>query len=111
LLQRDFTYIDDIVEGLIRVLDRAPADATEAPNRLYNIGNSSPVELMTFIRTLEEVLEQPAVLRMKEMQPGDVPATFADVSDLESDVGFRPSTGLRDGLKQFVSWYREYHRV
>lgn len=109
-LQRDFTYIDDVVEGVIRVLGQPPAvEPDSAPHCVYNIGNSSPVELMTFIETLEQVLGRPAVRRMREMQPGDVPATYADVRDLEAAVGFRPSTPLAVGLEKFVEWYRAYY--
>ena len=111
-LKRDFTYVDDVVEGVVRVLDRPPgADSTAAPHQLYNIGNSSPVELMSFIASLERALGRTAVLRMREMQPGDVLATYADVRDLEAAVGFRPSTPLDVGLDRFVAWYREFHRT
>jgi UDP-glucuronate 4-epimerase len=120
-LKRDFTYIDDIVEGTLRVLDRPPApDPTyrkdqpdpgrsDAPWRVYNIGNHSPVGLLDFITVLEGVLGVEAKKTFLPMQPGDVPATYADVGDLVRDVGFQPSTRLRDGLGRFVSWFREYH--
>jgi UDP-glucuronate 4-epimerase len=119
-LQRDFTYIDDIVDGVLRTLDRVPsagerpqndADASyvSAPYRLYNIGNSSPVQLMHFIDVLERCLGREARRRLVPMQPGDVFATYADVSDLERDVGFAPSTSIEDGLRRFVDWYLEYH--
>lgn len=116
-LLRDYTYIDDIVEGVLRVLERPP-NATQrtdtrsdAPYRLYNIGNSRPVPLLEFIATLEQALGIAAVKRLLPMQPGDVYATFADTSDLERDVGFAPATPLAEGLRRFVEWYREYYSV
>ena len=122
-MQRDFTYIDDIVEGVVRVLDRpaerdpdwkanAPDPATSsAPYRLYNIGNNNPVELMQFIRAIEQAIGRPAVLNLLPMQPGDVPATYADVDDLVRDVGFSPNTPIETGIARFVEWYREYYDV
>lgn len=111
-LLRDFTYIDDIVEGIVRVLDQPPVvSPSEAPHRLFNIGNSSPVTVATFIETLESVLGARAKQRMRPMQPGDVPATYADVRDLEAAVGFRPETSLQIGLEKFVAWYRDYYRT
>lgn len=107
-MRRDFTYIDDIVEGVLRVLDTPPTSADDPPVRLLNIGNSRPVELLTFITTLERAVGRSAVKRMREMQPGDVPATYADVDALERLVGFRPSTTLEEGLRRFVEWYRGY---
>lgn len=122
-MRRDFTYIDDIVEGVVRVLDRvadpnpawsgdAPDPATsKAPYRLYNIGNSQPVELMAYIEALEKALGRTAQKNFLPLQPGDVPATSADVDDLEREVGFRPATTVEEGVSRFVAWYREYHRV
>jgi len=122
-MQRDFTYIDDIVEGVIRVIDNiaapnpdwssdAPDSATSrAPYRLYNIGNNSPVELMRYIEVLEECLGKKAQKNMLPMQPGDVPATYADVDDLTRDVGFKPATSIETGIKSFVEWYRGYYKV
>ena len=122
-MERDFTYVDDIVEGVVRVLDRVAqgdpgADMTRpdpavsaAPFRLYNIGNHSPVKLTVFIETLERALGKQAEKKLLPMQPGDVPATYADVADLQADVGFAPSTRLEDGIRKFVDWYREYYRV
>jgi UDP-glucuronate 4-epimerase len=117
MMQRDFTYIDDIVEGVIRVLDlvptplEVPGTSSRAPYRVYNIGNNSPVELLTMIETLEAAIGKPAVKRMLPMQPGDVPATFADVDDLQRAVGFRPNTPLQIGLGRFVEWYRGFYGV
>jgi len=120
---RDFTYIDDIVEGVVRVIDRpaqpdsqwsgeAPDPASSyAPYRVYNIGNNQPVELMHYIRVLEKCLGRDAVLDLLPMQDGDVPATFADVSALERDVDFRPATSVEDGISRFVEWYLDYYRV
>ncbi len=122
-MRRDFTYIDDIVEGVVRVSDR-PAEpnrtwsgdspdpgSSAAPYKLYNIGNHNPVELMRFIEVLEDHLGVKAVKNMLPMQPGDVPATFADVDDLVRDVGFKPSTPIEVGIERFVTWYRSYYRV
>ena len=114
---RDFTYIDDIVEGVVRVLDRVPADdgdysspaTSRAPYRVYNIGNNSPVQLMRYIEVLEQCLGKKARLELLPMQPGDVRATVADVSDLERDVGFRPRTTVEEGVRRFVVWYRDYY--
>jgi UDP-glucuronate 4-epimerase len=120
-MQRDFTYIDDIVEGVVRVMGRLPAPNPDwsgdrpdpgtsyAPYRVYNIGNNQPVELDRFIQTLETVLGRQARKEYLDMQPGDVPATYADVDDLTADVGFKPSTPLRSGIERFVDWYREYY--
>lgn len=115
-MRRDFTYIDDIVEGVIRVNDNVPQatestddSATSAPYKVYNIGNNQPVELMTMITTLEQCLGTEAVKEMMPMQPGDVPETFADIDALQKDVGFRPDTPISEGIRKFVDWYREYH--
>ena len=118
--RRDFTYIDDIVEGVVRACDHvatpdpawdsaAPDPATSrAPYRIYNIGNQSPVELLRFIGLLEENLGVKAQMNFLPLQPGDVPATLADCSDLERAVGYRPSTPIEEGVRRFVAWYREY---
>lgn len=122
-MKRDFTYVDDIAEGVVRVIDRVPAGNPEwtsespdpgssyAPFKVYNIGNNEPVQLMDMIGALEESLGQKAEKNMMDMQPGDVPATYADISDLEQDVGFRPATPIREGIENFVKWYREYHQL
>jgi UDP-glucuronate 4-epimerase len=121
--KRDFTYIDDIVEGVYRVTFKIPApdpawdsrnpdpSTAAAPYKVYNIGNSAPVELMHFIRVLEDKLGKKAQLNMLPMQPGDVPSTEADVSDLMRDVGFKPDTSVETGIGRFVEWYREFYRV
>ena len=122
-MRRDFTYIDDIVEGVVRVVDR-PAEpnrtwsgdqpdpgSSVAPYKLYNIGNNQPVELLRFIEVLEDQLGVKAVKNMLPLQPGDVPETYADVDDLVRDVGFRPSTPIEVGIERFVTWYRSYYRV
>jgi UDP-glucuronate 4-epimerase len=120
-MRRDFTYVDDVAEGVVRLLDRpaapdpswtgdAPDPATSAaPYRVYNIGNSRPVELTEMVATLEDALGRRAETRLAPMQPGDVLETFADVSDLARDVGFRPETPLREGVGRFVAWYRGYY--
>ena len=105
-MQRDFTYIDDIVEGTLRALDHVPTGAP--PYHLYNIGNHQPVELMDFIGTLERVLGVEAKKNFMPMQPGDVPVTYADTDDLRRDVGFAPSTPLSQGLQHWADWYRSY---
>lgn len=119
--KRDFTYIDDIVEGVIRVLDKpaqpdpqwsadSPDPGTSsAPYRLYNIGNHSPVELLRYIELIEQELGKKAVKKMLPLQPGDVPETYADVADLQCDVGYAPSTPIETGIARFVEWYREYY--
>ena len=121
--ERDFTYVDDIVEGVVRTLDTiAAADpawsgddpnpaTSSAPWRLYNIGNSDPVPLMQFIATIEQALGRKAVMEMKPRQPGDVLRTAADVSALEAAVGFRPHTPLAEGIGRMVRWYRDFYRV
>ncbi|WP_018994041.1 MULTISPECIES: NAD-dependent epimerase [unclassified Thioalkalivibrio] len=121
--RRDFTYIDDIVEGVIRALDRParanpawtgaePDSATSAaPYRLYNIGNHEPVELMRYIEVLEDCLGKKAEKNLLPLQPGDVPDTYADVEALREDVGYAPATAVEDGIARFVEWYREYYRV
>ena len=108
-MRRDFTYIDDIVEGIVRLVDAPPAG--EPPYALYNIGNNAPVPLLDFIATIEELLGIEAQKELLPMQPGDVSATYADIDALSAAVGFAPSTPLRDGLARFVDWYREYYKV
>jgi len=122
-MRRDFTYIDDIVEGVVRVTDRIPDSNTEwsgqapdpssspAPYRLYNIGNNNVVELGYFIEVLEKCLGREAKKNYLPLQPGDVPATFADVDDLGRDVGFKPDTPIEEGIARFVAWYKEYHGI
>jgi UDP-glucuronate 4-epimerase len=122
-MQRDFTYVDDIVEGIIRVLDntaesnpnwsgKTPDPGTsKAPWQVYNIGNSSPVELMDYIGAIEKALGIEAKKNFLPLQDGDVPATFADVEDLVRDVGYRPDTAVEEGVSRFVQWYKGYYRV
>jgi UDP-glucuronate 4-epimerase len=122
-MRRDFTYIDDIVEGVVRVADR-PAQpnpawsgarpdpgTSAAPYRVYNIGNNRPVELLRLIEVLEEALGRQAEKNFLPIQPGDVPATFADVDDLVRDAGFKPETPIEAGVARFVEWYRGYYHV
>ncbi|KOR32142.1 capsular biosynthesis protein CpsI [Achromatium sp. WMS3] len=122
-MQRDFTYIDDIVEGVIRVIDKIPQAnpnwsgnmpdpcTSPAPYQLYNIGNNNPVELMYYIETLEKALGKKAKKNLLPMQAGDVPATYADVADLERDVGFKPQTSVEEGIGKFVEWYQDYFKI
>ena len=122
-MRRDFTYVDDVTEGVVRVLDRVPVGdpawdgdapdpgASRAPYRVYNIGNHRPVELMRMIEVLEDALGATAIKHMTDIQPGDVPATFADVAALERDVGFTPSVSIEEGVPRFVAWYRSYYGV
>jgi len=121
--RRDFTYVDDIVEGVIRVLDQpaapnpewngsTPDSATSlAPYRIYNIGNNSPVELMRYIEVLEDCLGKKAEKNLLPLQPGDVPDTYADVTDLIEDTGYKPNTSVENGVANFVKWYRDYYKV
>lgn len=125
--KRDFTYVEDIVEGVARVMDNPPAvemgedGLPMAAHRVYNIGNSDPVQLLEFVDTLQRVLVEEGVLpsdydfeahrELVPMQPGDVPVTYADTSSLERDTGFRPSTKLEDGLREFARWYKDYYRL
>lgn len=122
-MMRDFTYIDDIIEGIVRVIDspaardpawsgKAPDPASSsAPYRLYNIGNGSPVKLLDFIEAIEDALGKKVQRNYMPMQPGDVLATWADTSALEKDTGYRPGTPVRDGINRFVEWYRHYYGV
>ena len=121
--RRDFTYVDDIVEGVIRVIDKPALANTNwvsenpdpgtslAPYRIYNIGNNNPVKLLTFIETLEKCLGIEAKKNLLPLQPGDVPDTYADVSDLVSDLGYKPGTLLETGIGNFVEWYKNFYRV
>ena len=121
--RRDFTYLDDIVEGVIRTLDRpAPGNlqwdsnlpdpgTSRAPWRVYNIGNSQPVELMDYISALEKALGKTAIKKLLPLQPGDVPDTSADVSDLVEQFHYQPATTVKDGIQQFVDWYLSYYKV
>ncbi len=120
-MQRDFTFIDDIVEGVLRTLDHVarpnPAwnsaepdpGTSPAPYRIYNIGNNNPVELTRFIAAIETALGRKAIRELLPMQPGDVPATAADVADLQADVGFSPNTSIETGIARFIDWYKEYY--
>jgi UDP-glucuronate 4-epimerase len=107
-MQRDFTYIDDIVAGVLAALDRPPTGADGAPHRLYNLGNHRPVELRHFVAVLERALGQKAEIRLAPLPPGDVVQTCADIAASQRDLGFEPKTPIEDGLPGFVAWYREY---
>jgi UDP-glucuronate 4-epimerase len=122
-MQRDFTFVDDIVEGVVRVIDRTATPApgfdarqpdparSRAPFRIFNIGNQGPVELMQFVAAIEQAIGRTAARQMRPMQPGDVPATFADVSELAAWTGFKPGTPIEAGVARFVEWYRSYFKV
>ncbi len=122
-MKRDFTYVDDIVEGVVRIVDRPPvadptwdpdtgdASKSKAPYTVYNIGNSNPVRLMDFIQAIEESLGKEAKKEMLPIQPGDVPATFADTTPLEKEIGYKPATSVSDGIQRFINWYRDYYNV
>lgn len=122
-MQRDFTYIDDIVEGVFRIMKKRPEPNSEwsgktpdpgtsyAPYRIYNIGNNNPENLMRFIAVLEDALGAEAEKQMLDMQPGDVPSTYADIDDLYHAVGFRPQTTIEEGINRFVAWYKTYYDV
>lgn len=122
-MRRDFTYVDDIVEGLTRVIDNVPTGnpdwsgdkpdpgTSRAPYKIYNIGNNQPVELLQFIETIEQCLGKSAIKNLLPLQPGDVPETYADVDDLMRDVGFRPATPIATGIRNFVDWYRSYYKI
>jgi UDP-glucuronate 4-epimerase len=121
-MRRDFTYVDDVIEAVLRVIERAPAPdpswsgdkanpaSSTAPWRLYNIGNNQPVEIMRVVELLENELGRKAVKELVPMQPGDMPTTYADIDDLIRDIGFRPKIPLEEGVRRFVAWYRDYHR-
>jgi len=122
-MRRDFTYIDDIVDGIIKLIPQIPTpnpnwdgdnpdSATSfAPYKLYNIGNNQPVELLRFIEVIEEKLGKKAIKNFMPIQPGDVPATYADVDDLNNTVGFRPNTRIEDGITKFVDWFKNYYKI
>jgi UDP-glucuronate 4-epimerase len=112
-MKRDFTYIDDIVEGVVRVTDRiaTPVEGSRVPWRVFNIGNYDPVQLLDFIACIERSLGRSAAKRLLPMQDGDVPATYADTRALRDWVGFAPATPLAQGIGHFVDWYQRYHAV
>jgi len=121
-MQRDFTYVDDIIEGVVRVMGKLPQPNPQwsgknpdpgtsyVPYKIYNIGNNNPVELMAFVEAIEDALGVTAEKEFLDLQPGDVPATYADVDDLMKDVGFKPETSIQEGIGRFVEWYREYYK-
>ena len=122
-MKRDFTYIDDIVEGVVRVMDKAPQgkmtwrgktpdpSSSIAPYKIYNIGNNNPVSLVEFIEAIEETLCKHAIKNLLPMQPGDVPATWADVSGLIEDIYYQPHTPIKEGIEKFILWYRSFYKV
>ena len=123
MMQRDFTYVDDIVEGIVKIIDSPPKgnknwdpkqpdpSSSTAPYKVYNIGNNNPVKLMDFIEALEEALGKKAQKNLLPIQPGDVPATWADVNDLIEDAGYKPDTPVKEGIKKFVEWYKKFYSI
>ncbi len=111
--KRDFTYIDDIVDGILRVIEHPapPCKESGAPYKIYNIGNNQPVELMDYVATLESIIGKPAKKKLVGPQPGDVDTTFADIDELQQDLGYTPSTPLAQGLQKFIDWYRDYYKL
>lgn len=122
-MQRDFTYISDIVQGIIKVNDNPPIgnsnwdplnpdpSSSSAPYKIYNIGNSKPVELMSFVKTIEEELGKKAIINLLPIQPGDVPATYADVTDLIENFNYKPQVSVKEGIKNFIEWYRNFYSI
>jgi len=110
-MRRDFTYIDDIVHGVLAALERPPPDGEAVPYRLYNLGNHRSEELTRFIAVLEQALGRKALIDLRPLEPGDVAATYADIAESERDLGFKPVTPIDEGVPRFVQWYRAYHRV
>ncbi len=122
-MRRDFTYVADVVEAVVRLVEHVPTGnpqwsgeapdpgSSVAPWRVYNIGNNNPVELLEVVRLLEDAIGMKAKRELAPMQPGDVPATYADVEDLMREVGFKPATPIKDGIERFIKWYRDYHRA
>ena len=122
-MRRDFTYIDDVVEAIVRLINRAPQGnpdwsgdkpdpgSSAAPWRVYNIGNNNPADVPKVVAILEKELGRIAQKELLPMQSGDVPATYADVDDRMREIGFRPSTSIEDGVRRFVAWFREYHSI
>ena len=118
-MRRDFTYIDDVVEAIVRLLPHVPQGETSAPTpgtsrapwRIYNIGNNKPAELMQVVGLIEQEMGRKAIKEMLPMQPGDVPETYADIDDLAREIGFRPATSLEEGIRNFVAWYHDYRRM
>jgi len=110
-MQRDFTYVDDIVSGVVAIMDRLPPVEHGVQHRVYNIGNHRPEQLMRFIEVLSDALGRKPQMNMLPMQPGDVPATYADIGDLQRDYGWQPTTTIDAGLPNLVKWYREYYNA
>jgi UDP-glucuronate 4-epimerase len=122
-MRRDFTYVDDVVEAMVRLIDRPPAgdpqwsgdapdpSSSSAPWRIYNIGNNRAIEVTTLVELLERELGRAAVKGLRPMEPGDVPETCADIDDLARDAGFKPATPIEEGVRRFVKWYRAFYRV
>ena len=110
-MKRDFTYIDDVVEAIVRIVSKSPLNTLDQPPyKIYNLGNNNPVELTEFIEAIETALNMKAIKNFLPMQPGDVLSTYADIDELVNDIGFRPTTTITQGLRQFVVWYQEFYQ-
>jgi UDP-glucuronate 4-epimerase len=116
-MKRDFTYIDDIVEGILRLIDKKPMPLSDkvtnsqAPFKIYNIGNNNPVTLHRFIAAIEDSCKKKANKNFLPMQPGDVPITYADIDDLKNEIDFQPSTSIEEGISNFVNWYKHFKGI
>ncbi|MGG3466308.1 NAD-dependent epimerase/dehydratase family protein [Neobacillus pocheonensis] len=110
-MKRDFTYIEDIIESIYRLIKKGPPAKTESYNKIYNIGNNQPVQLTDFIKVLEEQLGKKAVMNLLPMQPGDVLETYADIEDLVNDINYKPITSVEEGIRKFVEWYKDYYKI
>jgi len=108
-MKRDFTYVDDVTESILRLIDKGPS--TESPYKIYNIGNNQPVQLNYFIEVLEEHLGKKAIKKLLPMQPGDVPETFADIDELVKDINYKPKVSIEEGIKRFVEWFKDYYKI
>ena len=117
IMERDFTYVDDIVDGIIKVIKNIPKSLqskitkSDAPYKIYNIGNNNPISLMEFIKTIETCCKKKAILKFLPMQPGDVPSTFADIEDTRKEISYQPSIDIQTGIGKFVEWYKSYHKI
>lgn len=108
-MKRDFTYIDDITESILRLINKGPSP--ESPYKIYNIGNNQPVQLNDFIQVLEKHLGKKAIKKLLPIQPGDVPETFADIDELVKDIDYKPQVSIEEGIEKFVEWFKDYYKI